>query len=98
MGAASPGAMTCNNTTSQSEETETIAAYLERMASLEMKVSYFKEKLAQVETEKAALLDCQFFIEKIKNDYAAILFYTGFPSCEALVSSYTYIAPKLHKM
>ena len=97
MGAASPGASTCDNSTSQSEETETIAALLERMASLEMKASYFEEKLAQVERE-AALLDRQFSIEKMKVDDAAILFYTGFPNYEALVSFYTYIAPKLHKM
>ena len=98
MGAASPAASTCDNSTSQSEETETIAALLERMASLEMKASYFAEKLAQVESEKAALLDRQFSIEKMKDDDAAILFYTGFPNYEALVSFYTYIAPKLHKM
>ena len=98
VGAASPAASTCDNSTSQSEETETIAALLERMASLEMKASYFAEKLAQVESEKAALLDRQFSIEKMKDDDAAILFYTGFPNYEALVSFYTYIAPKLHKM
>ena len=98
VGAASPAASTCDNSTSHSEETETIAALLERMASLEMKASYFAEKLAQVESEKAALLDRQFSIEKVKDDDAAILFYTGFPNYEALVSFYTYIAPKLHKM
>ena len=56
VGTASPGASTCDNTRSQSEEYETIAALLERMASLEMKVCYFEETLAQVESEKAALL------------------------------------------
>ena len=70
----------------------TIAALLERMASLERKVCYFEEKLAQVESEKAALLDRQFSIEKMKDDDATILFYTaGFPNYEALVSLYTYI-------
>ena len=59
------------------------------MASLEMKVCYFEEKLAQVESEKAALLDRQFSIEKMKDDDVAILFYTGFPNYEALVSFYT---------
>ena len=68
-----------------------IAALLERMASLEMKVCYFEEKLAQVESEKAALLDRQFSIEKMKDDDVAILFYTGFPNYEALLSFYTYI-------
>ena len=53
VGTASPGASTCDNIRSQSEEYETIAALLERMASLEMKVWYFEEKLAQVESEKA---------------------------------------------
>ena len=91
VGTALPGASTCDNTTSQSEESETIAALLERMASLEMKFCYFEEKLAQVESEKAALLDRQFSIEKMKDDDAAILFYTGFPNYEALVSFYTCI-------
>ena len=84
VGAASPGASTCDNSTSQSEETETIAALLERTASLEMKASYFEEKLAQVESE-AALLDRQFSIEKMKDDDAAILFYTGFPGISQLL-------------
>ena len=52
-------------TASPGEEYETIAALLERMASLEMKVCYFEEKLAQVESEKAPLLDHQFSIENI---------------------------------
>ena len=43
VGTASTGASTCDNTRSQSEEYETIAALLERMASLEMKVCYFEE-------------------------------------------------------
>ena len=91
VGTASPGASTCDKTTSQSEESETIAALLERMASLEMKVCYFEEKLAQVENEKAALLDHQFSIENMKDDDVAILFYTDFPNYEALLSFYTYI-------
>ena len=45
VGTALTGASTCDNTRSQSEY-ETIAALLERMASLEMKVCYFEEKLA----------------------------------------------------
>lgn len=68
-GAASPAA-------SQSEETKTIAALLERMASLEMKVDYFEEKLTQVQSEKAALLDHQFSIVKMKDDDSAIFFFT----------------------
>ena len=56
-----------------------------------MKVCYFEEKLAQVESEKAALLDRQFSIENMKDDDVAILFYTGFPNYEALLSFYTYI-------
>lgn len=86
MGAALPGASICENTTSQSEETETIVALLKRIASLEVKASYFEEKVAQGESEKAAILDRQFSIEKMKDDDVAILFYTGVPNYEALVS------------
>ena len=37
-------------------------------------------------------------LDKIKDDSAAVLFYTGFPSYEALISFYNYIKPKLSKM
>ena len=89
VGTASSGASTCDNTTSQSEESETIAALLERMASLEMKVCYFEEKLAQVESEKAALLDREFSIENMKDDDVAMLFYTGFPNSQLLYLHYS---------
>ena len=44
------------------------------------------------------LLAHQFSIDKIKDDNAAVSFYTGFPSYEALISFYTYIELKLSKM
>ena len=56
-----------------------------------MKVCYLEEKLAQVENEKATLLDRQISIEKMKDDDVAILFYTGFSNYEALLSFYTYL-------
>ena len=96
-GAASPD-VTCDNTTTSTGETDTIVALLERIALLEQKVCYYEEKLAKVENENAGWLDRQFSIETIKADDAAILFYTGFPNYEALVSFYTYIEPNLHKM
>ena len=96
-GAATPD-VTCDNTTTSTGKTDTIVALLERIALLEQEVCFYEEKLAKVENENAVLLDRQFSIEKIKADDAAILFYTGFPNYEALVSFYTYIEPKLHKM
>ena len=38
------------------------------------------------------------FSDKIKGDNAAMLFYTGFPNYEALMSFYNYIEPKVSKM
>lgn len=61
------------------------------MASLEMKVGYFEEKLTQVQSEKAALLNHQFSIVKMKDDDSVILFYMGFPNYEALVNFYCII-------
>ena len=87
---------TCDDTTQQSEETT--QALPERMVLLEMKVNDLEEKLALAKSENAALLDRQFSIEKIKDDNAAILFYTGFLNYQALLSFYTYIEPRLHKM
>ena len=89
---------TCVDSKKQSEESQTTQALRERMVLLEMKVNDLEEKLAPAKSENAALLDRQFSIEKIKDDNVAILFYTGFPNYQALVSFYTYIEPKLHKM
>ena len=52
----------------------------------------------QLEKEKEALLARQFSLDKIKDDNAAMLFYTGFPNYEALMSFYNYIEPKVSKM
>ena len=89
---------TCDDSTQQSEESQTTQALRERMVLLEMKVNDLEEKLALAKSENAALLDRQFSIEKIKDENVAILFYMGFPNYQALVSFYTYIEPKLHKM
>lgn len=52
----------------------------------------------QLEKEKEALLARKFSLDKIKDDNAAMLFYTGFPNYEALMSFYNYIEPKVSKM
>ena len=52
----------------------------------------------QLEKEKEALLARQFSLDKIKDDNAAMLFYTGFPNYEALMSFYNYIEPEVSKM
>ena len=40
----------------------------------------------------------QFSLDKIKDDNSSILFYTGFPSFKALISSFKNLEPKLAKM
>lgn len=79
-------------------EADTMLALFARIALLEKHVSFYEERLAQVEREKEALLERQFSLDKIKDDNAAILFYTGFPNYEALMSFFHYIEPKLNKM
>lgn len=69
-----------------------------KIALLEIELADCQEKLWEAEKEKAVLLERQFSLEKIKDDNAAVLFYTGFPSYDALISVYKYIEPKLAKM
>ena len=51
-----------------------------------------------MEKENEILLGRQFSLDKIKDDNSAILFYTGFPCYEALISFFKYLEPKLGKM
>ena len=76
----------------------TVRNLLSRVEMLEKQVSTLEEKVLQLEKEKEALLARQFFLDKIKDDNAAMLFYTGFPNYEALMSFYNYIEPKVSKM
>jgi len=68
-----------------------------KTALLETQLADCQEKLSEAEKENAVLLGRQFSLDKIKDDSAAVLFYTGFPSYEALISFYNYIKPKLSK-
>ena len=69
-----------------------------KIALLETQLADCQDKLSEVEKENAVLLERQFSIDKIKDDNAAVLFYTGFPSYDALISFYNYVKPKLSKM
>ena len=62
-----------------------------KIALLETQLADCQEKLSEAEKENAVLLGCQFSLDKIKDDSAAVLFYTGFPSYETLISFYNYI-------
>jgi len=53
---------------------------------LELKLADCEEKLAEMEKEGEIMLGCQFSLDKIKDDNSAILFCTGFPCYEALIS------------
>ena len=52
----------------------------------------------QLGKEKEALLARQFSLDKIKDDSATMLFYTGFPNYEALMSFHNYIELKVRKI
>ena len=69
-----------------------------RIALLETQLGDCQENLSATEKEKKLLLTRLFSLDKIKDDNAAILFYTGFPSYKALLSFHKYIEPKLSKM
>ena len=51
-----------------------------------------------MEKENEILLGRQFSLAKIMDDNSAILFYTGFPCYEALISFFKCLEPKLRKM
>ncbi|CAH3176635.1 unnamed protein product, partial [Porites lobata] len=70
----------------------------QKITLLELKLADCEESLREVKSENEILLSHQFSLEKIKDDNSAILFYTGFPSYEALISFFKYIEPKLEKM
>ena len=86
------------NTPPVDPEVNLVQSLLERIAFLEQQVSSCEEKISRLEKENAVLLQCQFSLDKIKDDNAAILFYTGFPNYETLMSFYHYVEPKLQKM
>ena len=69
-----------------------------KIALLETQLADCQQRLSKAEKENMYLLEHQFSLAKIKDDNAAILFYTGFLSYEALMSLYHYIEPKLFKM
>ena len=57
-----------------------------------------RRKISRLEKEDAVLLERQFSLDKINDDNAAILFYTGFRNYETLMTFYHYVEPKLQKM
>lgn len=69
-----------------------------KIATLESKLSICQEKLREADEEMEILLRRQFSIDKVKHDNSAIMFYTGFPSYEVLISFFHYIEPKICKM
>lgn len=69
-----------------------------KIATLESILSICQEKLREADEEMEILLRRQFSIDKVKHDNSAIMFYTGFPSYEVLISFFHYIEPKICKM
>ena len=51
-----------------------------KIALFETQLAVCQEKLSEAEKEKEVLLGRQFSLDKIKDDNAAVLFYTGFPN------------------
>ena len=83
---------------SHQTEPDVVLELQRKIALLETQLADCQDKLSEVEKENAVLLERQFSIDKIKDDNAAVLFYTGFPSYDALISFYNYVEPKLSKM
>ena len=67
-------------------ESDVVLELQRKIELLETQLADCQGKLNEAEKENALLLERQFSIDKIKDDNAAVLFYTGFPSYEALIS------------
>ena len=83
---------------SPAQEESDILKLQREMELLQVQLADLKEKLSEVENQRDILLAGQFSMDKIKDDDAAVLFYTGFPNYGALISFYNFIEPKLAKM
>ena len=81
-----------------SPDVDIITELQQKITILELKLDDCEEELTKVKNENELLLGWQFSLDKIKDDVSAILFYTGFPSYQALISFYKFIEPKLGKM
>ena len=79
-------------------EADPILELQAKIAALETSVVHCQQKLKEAAEENAILVRRQFSLNKIKHDNSAILFYTGFPSYEALIGFFNYIRPKIPKM
>lgn len=79
-------------------ESDIVLELQRKIASLEIQLADCQKKCSEAGKENTRLLERQFSLGKIKGDNAAVLFYTGFPSYEALMSFYSYLEPKLCKM
>ena len=79
-------------------EADPILELQAKIAALETNVAHCQQKLKEAAEENAILVRRQFSLDKIKHDNSAILFYTGFPSYEALIGFFNYIRPKIPKM
>lgn len=79
----------------QIKETNVKFVSKDYVVTLQNKISELEQKL-QIESKQ--LKNQVFSLEDIKDDKAAILFYTGFPNYKSLFSFYTYLEPKLKDM
>ena len=98
--ATEQGSTSCtdNLESAGSPDVDIITELQQKITLLELKLGDCEEELTKVKNENELLLGRQFSLDKIKDDDSAILFYTGFPSYQALINFYKFIEPKLGKM
>ena len=66
--------------------------------SLVSSVTSLRQQVLDLEQQLAKLKNTLFTIEKLKNDDAAVNFYTGFPNFESLCAVFEYFESKLERM
>lgn len=70
----------------------------ERLEVQSERIENLKAKVGLLQKEIDLFKEREFSLEQLKDDNSAIQFYTGFPSCDALLCFFEYIQPKIAKL
>eukprot|EP00794_Sanderia_malayensis_P011613 gene11612-biopygen9279 len=67
-------------------------------ADLSAKIAKLETQMEQLESQLAKVRSSLFSIEKLKSDYSATKFYTGFPNFSTLLATFEYFEPNVQQM
>jgi len=79
-------------------ETSLIDGLHDRILKLESELCNSIQQIELLQKECEEFNKRRFTLDKIKDDEDAVIFYTGFPNYNSLISFYLYLEPKLNKL